>query len=84
MVNEMIDAGDKMKERARRFDGQGVVLTEEQARSRRARNIAIGVTIALLAVLFYAVTLVKFGAPSSIGRSDHDRGPRLVHAHART
>jgi hypothetical protein len=38
------------------------VLTEEQARSRRMRNIAIGVTIALLAVLFYAVTLVKFGA----------------------
>jgi len=39
----------------------GVVLTPEQAKSRRARNIAIGVTIALLAVLFYAVTLVKLG-----------------------
>ena len=37
----------------------GVVLTPEQARSRRARNIAIGVTIALLAVLFYAITVVK-------------------------
>ncbi|MFZ3180886.1 CoxF [Methylocystis sp. H4A] len=62
MVNEMTDAGDKMKARASLFDRPGVVLTEEQARSRRARNIAIGVTIALLAVLFYAVTLVKFGA----------------------
>ncbi|WP_246657190.1 CoxF [Methylocystis sp. B8] len=62
MVNEMTDAGDKMKERVSGFGGPGVVLTEEQARSRRARNIAIGATIALLAVLFYAVTLVKFGA----------------------
>jgi len=62
MVNEMTDAGDKMKERANGFGGPGVVLTEEQARSRRARNIAIGATIALLTVLFYAVTLVKFGA----------------------
>ncbi len=39
----------------------GVVLTPEQARSRRARNIAIGITVALLAVLFYALTLVKLG-----------------------
>jgi hypothetical protein len=39
----------------------GVVLTPEQARSRRSRNIAIGVTVALLAVLFYAVTVVKLG-----------------------
>lgn len=40
---------------------EGVVLTPEQARSRRARNIAIAVTVALLAVLFYALTLVKLG-----------------------
>lgn len=40
---------------------EGVVLTPEQQRSRRARNIAIGVTVALLAALFYAVTLVKLG-----------------------
>ncbi len=39
----------------------GVVLTPEQERSRRARNIAIGVTIALLAILFYAVTVVRLG-----------------------
>jgi hypothetical protein len=58
----MTDQGEKMKDLAGGFGGPGVVLTEEQARSRRARNIAIGATIALLAVLFYAVTLVKFGA----------------------
>ncbi|WP_442754787.1 hypothetical protein ACNHKD_17605 [Methylocystis sp. JAN1] len=39
----------------------GVVLTPEQEKSRRARNIAIGITVALLAALFYAVTLVKLG-----------------------
>ena len=42
--------------------GQSVqMLTPEQARSRRARNIAISVTIGVLAILFYAVTLVKLG-----------------------
>lgn len=40
---------------------KGVVLTPEQQQSRRARNIAIGVTVALLVALFYAVTIVKFG-----------------------
>lgn len=38
-----------------------IVLTPEQARSRRARNLAIGVMVALLAVLFYAVTIVRLG-----------------------
>jgi hypothetical protein len=42
-------------------EADGVVLTPEQARSRRARNIAIGVTVALLAVLFYAITVVRLG-----------------------
>ncbi|PPD44440.1 MAG: hypothetical protein CTY15_06920 [Methylocystis sp.] len=40
----------------------GVVLTPEQAGSRRARNIAIGVMVALLVVLFYAVTIVRLGS----------------------
>lgn len=40
---------------------EGVTLTPEQARSRRARNVAIGVTVALLAVLFYAITVVRLG-----------------------
>jgi hypothetical protein len=37
------------------------MLTPEQARSRRARNIAISLTIGCLAILFYGITLVKLG-----------------------
>jgi hypothetical protein len=37
----------------------GIVLTEEQKRRRRARSVAIAVTLGILVVLFYAVTLVK-------------------------
>ena len=37
----------------------GVVLTEEQKRARRTRSIAIAVSLAVLVVLFYLVTLVK-------------------------
>ncbi|HEY8064489.1 MAG TPA: hypothetical protein VIF40_07130 [Methylosinus sp.] len=40
---------------------EGVVLTAEQAKSRRARNIAIGVAVALFVALFYFVTIVKLG-----------------------
>jgi hypothetical protein len=39
----------------------GTALTPEQKRARRARNIAIGVGVALLVVLFYAVTIVRLG-----------------------
>jgi len=41
---------------------KGVKLTPEQEKSRRARNIAIGLTVALLVVIFYAVTLVRLGS----------------------
>lgn len=44
-----------------------VKLTEAQARSRRNRNIALGIVLATLVVLFYAVTLVKFGQGLSNG-----------------
>ena len=37
----------------------GVILTEEQKRARRARSIAIALTLAALVILFYLVTLVK-------------------------
>jgi hypothetical protein len=37
----------------------GIKLTEEQLRARRSRSIAIAVTLGLLALLFYVVTLVK-------------------------
>ncbi len=37
----------------------GIKLTEEQQRARRARSIAIAVSLGLLVLLFYIVTLVK-------------------------
>ncbi len=40
---------------------RGVVLSEAQLRNRRLRNIAIGLSIGVLVVLFYAITIVKLG-----------------------
>jgi hypothetical protein len=40
---------------------QRVTLTPEQVRARRRRNVAIGISIALLVVLFYVVTIAKLG-----------------------
>jgi hypothetical protein len=37
----------------------GIVLTEQQRRSRRARSIAIALALAVLVILFYVVTLIK-------------------------
>ncbi len=37
----------------------GIRLTEQQKRARRARSIAIAVSLGVLVVLFYIVTLVK-------------------------
>jgi hypothetical protein len=42
-----------------RPDENGVVLTEEQKRARRARSIAIALSLGALVLLFYIVTLVK-------------------------
>jgi hypothetical protein len=39
--------------------GPGIRLTEQQLRARRARSIAIAVSLGLLVILFYIVTLVK-------------------------
>lgn len=39
----------------------GIVLSPEQQRSRRARNIAIGIAIALMVVLVYVLTIAKLG-----------------------
>lgn len=43
------------------IDPKGVQLTPEQAKSRRLRNIAIGLILCVIVVLFYAVTIVKVG-----------------------
>jgi len=37
----------------------GIRLTERQLRARRARSIGIAVSLGLLVILFYIVTLVK-------------------------
>ena len=37
----------------------GIVLTEAQKRSRRQRSIAIALSLGVLVVLFFAVTIVK-------------------------
>ncbi|PZU84907.1 MAG: hypothetical protein DI528_13415 [Shinella sp.] len=38
-----------------------VKLNEAQRKSRRGRNIALGLVLAGLVVLFYVVTLIKIG-----------------------
>ncbi len=37
-----------------------VKLTEAQRKSRRNRNVALGLVLGGLVVLFYAITIVKF------------------------
>ncbi|WP_394690283.1 hypothetical protein [Hoeflea sp.] len=44
-----------------------VELTEQQKKARRSRSVAIAVVLALLVILFYAVTIVKIG-PSILNR----------------
>jgi hypothetical protein len=39
----------------------GIVLTEGQLRNRRRRNLAIGLAVGFVAVLFYVITIVKVG-----------------------
>ncbi|THK36822.1 hypothetical protein EHS39_17030 [Ensifer sp. MPMI2T] len=41
---------------------QTVKLSEAQRKSRRSRNIALGLVLAGLVALFYVVTLIKFGS----------------------
>jgi hypothetical protein len=40
---------------------EGVRLTDEQRRRQRGRSIAIGIALAVLVALFYAVTIVRIG-----------------------
>ena len=47
--------------RHRPREGDGIVLTPKQVRSRRNRNVAIGLAIGFCVVLFYVVTIAKLG-----------------------
>jgi hypothetical protein len=38
-----------------------IVLTVAQLRNRRRRNLAIGLAVGFVAVLFYVITIVKVG-----------------------
>jgi hypothetical protein len=40
---------------------QGIVLTAQQQKSRRLRNVAIGLAVGFFVLLFYAVTIAKLG-----------------------
>ena len=42
-----------------------IELTEPQKKSRRNRNIALGIVLALLVVMFYAITIIKMVPPGS-------------------
>ena len=50
-----------MNERTMADKPERIVLTPEQQRKRRARSIAIALTLGALVVLFYIVTIVKLG-----------------------
>ena len=38
-----------------------MALTPEQQRRRRQKNIALGLGLAVLVVLFYVITMIKLG-----------------------
>ena len=48
-------------------DDTGIVLTPQQQRSRRNRNIAIGLAVAFCCILFYVVTIAKLGLTAHAG-----------------
>jgi hypothetical protein len=40
-----------------------IKLSEAQKKSRRSRNIALGLVLTALVVLFYVITIIKIGSP---------------------
>jgi len=56
--SETMDEFTKQPVRVRKPEA-GIRLTEKQQRARRARSIAIAVSLGVLVILFYIVTLVK-------------------------
>ena len=55
----MADKNLPDKKLADKKTDNGVVLTEQQKKARRARSIAIAVSLGALVILFYLITLVK-------------------------
>ncbi len=43
------------------MDNEMVTLTDRQKKARRSRNIAIGLALAALVIIFYLATIAKFG-----------------------
>jgi flagellar basal body-associated protein FliL len=41
---------------------ESVQLTQEQAKARRSRSIALGIALALFVCAFYAITVFKMGS----------------------
>ncbi|MCP4070209.1 MAG: hypothetical protein GY742_00540 [Hyphomicrobiales bacterium] len=44
-----------------RVEDERIELNDKQKKARRARNIAIALLLGLLVVVFYFVTVLKFG-----------------------
>ncbi len=59
MSHAMTD--DRSHDRPEPKSDSGIVLTAEQLRRRRARSIAIALTLGALVLLVYLVTVVKLG-----------------------
>lgn len=45
------------------MDDDRITLTDAQKKARRSRSVAIGLALAVLVIVFYVATIVKF-APS--------------------
>lgn len=56
-----VAVNDTQGDQPERTPAPGRVLTPEEAKSRRSRNVAIALGIGFLIVLFYVVTIVKLG-----------------------
>ncbi len=57
-------AGDIMDEQQPQ---QGIRLTEQQLRARRARSIAIALALGAFVIVIFAVTMVKLGSGTMSG-----------------
>ena len=55
-------AGDARAQAKRAAPLERVVLTKAQAAARRRRSIALALALGALAILFFVITLDKFGA----------------------